>query len=114
MNKHEEQIGNYYRRMKHTLERCAGILKMESDTELLCLIYDELAIDVRCDLCDANLESMLEYNYIYPEMAERIAILREDLAELMNTQRTAAEIRNTIEWKMAAEDAADVIEMLYI
>ncbi len=114
MEKYEKQIECCYRRMKYTLEQCAGVLETESDAELLCLIYENLVIDVRCDLSDANLKDLLDRNYIYPEIAQRIVGLRENMAELMDVRRTAVGIRNAKVWKTAADEATDIIGMLYI
>ncbi len=114
MDKYEKQIEDCYKRLKCTLERCGGVLEAASDEELLRLMYEDLVIDVRCDLCDANLENLLEHNYIYPEIAQRIVRLRENMVKLMNAQRMAVKIRGINEWKTAAEGAADITEMLYI
>ncbi len=114
MDKYEKLIASYYERMKCTLERCAGILETELDEELLRLVYDELVIDALCDLCDANLEILLESNYIYPEIAVKITQLRERVTAAIEEDMNVASIRKAAEWRAITEEAEKVLKKLYI
>ncbi len=87
---------------------------MESDEELLWLVCEELTIDVPCDLRTANLEILLKCNYIYSEIAVKIAQLRERVATAIKEDMNAASIRKAAEWRTIMEEAEKVLEPVHI
>ena len=114
--KYEQRKKDRYSRFVHTLAKCGMFLLNAPDETIAYNIFEEFDIDVRCNLCDENLQLFLDEYWIDETIQRDSVRLRELFCAI---QREHPEIwdvqsvRNAPEWLEILQLSDSIKSMLF-
>lgn len=98
-----------------TLEECGTFLLNADDTTIETCIFLDFDIDVRCCLCDENLEFFTDNFMIYEDIRIKCVELRNKAVKAFDNYnlRSVNAVRNSPEWREILKLSDEIKGMLY-
>ena len=114
-NKYSTFNQKRYERFVHTLEECGTFLINADDDTIERCIFEDFDIDVRCFLCDSELEFFTDCFMIYEDIRIKCVELRNKAVEAFENDnlRSINAVRASSEWREILKISDEIKSMIY-